>query len=163
MLDHSKTSKELGHLLTSHMRITAWTLKFFAHSLYQFWPALKMHCLGLFAWSKWPVLLFQTFSYTSDRFWKDLGQLNTLQLAPTLTLKRTKFTQLTIKFESNWIRSLCKYKSLHVKIIFSQLCEWYIICTAKIVSLTSIENPDHPEGSGSYMECSYPGMGYAAL
>ncbi len=47
-------------------------------------------------WSfKWPVLLIQTSSFTCNRFWKDLRRLNTLEFAPTLTLKSNIFTQLT--------------------------------------------------------------------
>ena len=64
-------------------------------SFSQVWQALKLHSLNRFSWFKKPVLLIQAFPFTSCRFWKDLGRLNILELALTLALKSTMFTQLT--------------------------------------------------------------------
>ncbi len=93
------------------------------------WQSLaKYSSAGLvrFSWFKKAVLLLiQTLLFIHNRVWKDLGPPNTLQFAQTLTLKSTIFTQLTENiFELHKMSMPIQF--FHVKIIFSDLCEWYI-------------------------------------
>ncbi len=61
----------------------------------KFRKALKLLSMGRFTWFKKPALLIQTLPFRWNRYWKDLGHLNTLKMAQTLPLKSTLFTQLT--------------------------------------------------------------------
>ncbi len=90
------TLKEVGHWWLPHIRnYPKPGTVVIDCSLSQFWRALKVHLVDRFAWFKKPVILILSSPFTFDRFWKDLGHLNTLELAPTLALKSSITSQET--------------------------------------------------------------------
>ena len=60
-----------------------------------------------FAWFKKPVIPIQSSLFTVDNFWKDLGHLTTLKLAPTLVLESTVIARETGIFTF-------RVKSIHI-------------------------------------------------
>ncbi len=81
-------------------------------SLSVFWQAVKLLSLVRFDWFKKPGILIRALPSWWNHL-KDLGDIYTLQFAPTLPLKSTIFTQLT----EVWINldKIC--------IIFCEVCE----------------------------------------
>ncbi len=66
----------------------------FGCSLYHFWTAIKLHCLGQFTWFKKLDPLTSTLPSASKCYWKDQASIY-LGIGPILALKSTIFPSLT--------------------------------------------------------------------